>query len=54
MWFVECYVRIMESDRTIIISVFYGGTWCKRDDDRWQFKNYESEVTDVSKNCSFE
>ena len=34
MEFVECYVGIMESDRTIIISVFYGGTWCKGDDDR--------------------
>ena len=54
MWFVECYVGIMESDRTIIISVFYGGTWCKGDDDRWQFKNYESEVTDVPKNCTYE
>ena len=44
----------MESNRTIIISVFYGGTWYKGDDDRWQFKNYESEVTDVPKNCSYE
>ena len=44
----------MESDHTIIISVFYGGTWCKGDDDRWQFKNYESEVTDVPKNCTYE
>ena len=44
----------MESDRIIIISVFYGGTWYKGDDDRWQFKNYESKVTDVPKNCSYE
>ena len=44
----------MKSDRTIIISVFYDGTWSKGDDDRWQFKNYESEVTDVPKNCTYE
>ena len=44
----------MKSDRTIIIFIFYGDTWYKEDDDRWQFKNYESKVTDVPKNCSYE
>ena len=32
---LKFYVRIMESDCTIIISMFYGSTWCKRNDYRW-------------------
>ena len=44
----------MECDRTIIIFMFYGNTWCKGDDDQWQFKNYEFEVTDVPKNCTYD
>ena len=44
----------MNSEDTIVIAVFYGGSWSKRSDGKWQFENYESEITEVPKNCTLQ
>ena len=49
----ELHVGTMKSNHTIVLFVFYGGMWCKGDDDHWQFKNYEFKVIDVPKNCIY-
>ena len=44
----------MDTESTVIFAIFYGGTWAKQNDGSWQYNNYDSEVTEVPKNCTFE
>ncbi|KAF3445297.1 hypothetical protein FNV43_RR14992 [Rhamnella rubrinervis] len=43
----------MESKSTVIIIVFYDDTWFKDDNDCYQFKDYQSKVSEIPKNYTY-
>ncbi|KAF3431996.1 hypothetical protein FNV43_RR26733 [Rhamnella rubrinervis] len=43
----------MDFESTVIIVVFYDGTWFKGDDGRFQFKDYQSKVIEIPRNCTY-
>ncbi|KAF3443235.1 hypothetical protein FNV43_RR12917 [Rhamnella rubrinervis] len=43
----------MDFESTVIIVVFYDGTWFKGDDGCFQFKDYQLKVIEIPRNCTY-
>ena len=43
----------MGDDGVHVVAFFYGGNWRKKDDGRWVFENYRTEVVDIKETFTF-
>ena len=43
----------MEDNGVLVIAVFYGGKWTRKDNGGWVFQNYRIEVIDIKETFTF-